>query len=289
MAAVSTSQVAGRSALAQSARALRPIPTSRVFGVSPVSLRLPSVRCSAQAQHSAENLQEQITRAAAWSTAAATLLAAGNAQAANEVATLAAGDNRFGTLTLLALPALGWVAFNIGGPALNQLNNMKTKTRGAAVGVGLGAALLLASQKADAAQEVAQLAAGDNRFAIIATLFLPVIGWVLFNIGGPALNQLNNVAQKRKTGVVKKVASKVGKKRAVTGAIVGLSAASLLAAPQADAANEVMQLATGDNRFGIIATLFLPVLGWVLFNIGGPALNQLNNTGVNKGKLKKAK
>lgn len=71
--------------------------------------------------------QDQITRAASWSTATATLLAAGNAQAASEVATLAAGDNRFGTLTLLALPALGWVAFNIGGPALNQLSNMKTK------------------------------------------------------------------------------------------------------------------------------------------------------------------
>ncbi len=113
------------------------------------------------------------------------------------------------------------------------------------MGVGLGAALLLASQKADAAQEVAQLAAGDNRFGIIATLFLPVLGWVLFNIGGPALNQLNNVAQKRKSGVVKKVANKVGKKSAVTGAIVCLSAASLLAAPQADAANEAMQLAAG--------------------------------------------
>jgi photosystem II PsbY protein len=39
--------------------------------------------------------------------------------------------------------------------------------------------------------------AGDNRFGIIATLFLPVLGWVAFNIGGPALNQLN--AQKLKT------------------------------------------------------------------------------------------
>ncbi len=38
-------------------------------------------------------------------------------------------------------------------------------------------------------------------------------------------------------------------------------------------------LRTGDNRFGIIATLFLPVIGWVAFNIGGPALNQLANTG----------
>ena len=46
------------------------------------------------------------------------------------------------------------------------------------------------------AQEITQLAASDNRFAIIATLFLPVVGWVLFNIGGPALNQLANTAEK---------------------------------------------------------------------------------------------
>lgn len=37
----------------------------------------------------------------------------------------------------------------------------------------------------------------------------------------------------------------------------------------------------GDNRVGIIATLFLPVVGWVGFNIAGPALNQLANTGKN--------
>ena len=51
-------------------------------------------------------------------------MAAGNAQAASEVAQLAAGDNRVGIIATLALPALGWVAFNIAGPALNQLANM---------------------------------------------------------------------------------------------------------------------------------------------------------------------
>ena len=65
-----------------------------------------------------------------------------------------------------------------------------------AAGLGLGAALLLASEKAEAAQEITQLAASDNRFTIILTLFLPVVGWVLFNIGGPALNQLANAAEK---------------------------------------------------------------------------------------------
>jgi len=42
-----------------------------------------------------------------------------------------------------------------------------------------------------------QLAAGrDNRVFIIATLFVPVVGWVGFNILGPALNQLQAQVQK---------------------------------------------------------------------------------------------
>jgi hypothetical protein len=31
---------------------------------------------------------------------------------------------RFGTISLLFLPALGWVAFNMAQPAFNQLNRM---------------------------------------------------------------------------------------------------------------------------------------------------------------------
>lgn len=61
MAAVSTSQVAGRSTLVQSGRALRPAASaSRVFGVSPLPLRLPSIRCAAQAQQSNESLNLQV-------------------------------------------------------------------------------------------------------------------------------------------------------------------------------------------------------------------------------------
>lgn len=41
----------------------------------------------------------------------------------------------------------------------------------------------LAAGNANAAAEIAQLAVNDNRFVIIATLFLPAAGWVLFNIG----------------------------------------------------------------------------------------------------------
>jgi hypothetical protein len=115
----------------------------------------------------------QIAKLLALPAAAGTLLAAGHAQAATELAQLAAGDGRLGTISLLFLPAIGWVAFNILGPLNNQLNRMSElnsegaapkKRRGVAGAVGLGAALsLAAAQQADAATEMAQLAASDGR------------------------------------------------------------------------------------------------------------------------------
>ncbi len=79
---------------------------------------------------------------------------------------------RLSTLALLFVPAIGWVGFNILGPLFNQLNRMgemndeaptKSKRRGVASAISLGAGLsLLAAQQADAATEMAQLA-GDNR------------------------------------------------------------------------------------------------------------------------------
>ena len=38
--------------------------------------------------------------------------------------------------------------------------------------------------------------AGDNRLGILGVLVLPVVGWVLFNIAGPALNQVNEMSEK---------------------------------------------------------------------------------------------
>lgn len=66
-----------------------------------------------------------------------------------------------------------------------------------------------------------------------------------YNIGGPALNQLANISDKRESsakGAAKKLRMKM---RGVVSALVGLSAASLLATPQADAASEAFQLAAG--------------------------------------------
>jgi hypothetical protein len=90
---------------------------------------------------------------------------------------------RLSTIGLLVLPALGWVAFNILQPAFNQLNRQNEireeakssqsapsrgsskKKRGLAGAVGLGAALsMFAAQQAEAATELHQLAASDNRW-----------------------------------------------------------------------------------------------------------------------------
>jgi len=223
-----------------------------------------------QATYSSPEVQEHVVKAAAWSTMAATFLSSGSACAATEVMSQAAGDAR-GTV-LLALPAiaLGWVLYNIGGPALGQLGDMTAKGSGkkrAASVVGLMAASMFAAGNADAAQELGQLAAGDSRVLVIATLFVPIVGWVLFNIGGPALNQFQDVAAKSSSST---------KKRGLIGA-TALSAGSLLAVQSADAAKEVSQLAAGDSRVLVIATLFVPIIGWVLFNIAGPAFAQFRD------------
>ena len=56
-------------------------------------------------------------KSATFATVATTFLAAGNAQAAMEVANIAAGDGRGGLLLFPVAAALGWVGFNILQPA----------------------------------------------------------------------------------------------------------------------------------------------------------------------------
>ena len=66
------------------------------------------------------------------------------------------------------------------------------------------------------------------------------------------------------------------KKRSVAAGLTGLTAAGLLAAPEhADAAAQAfVQLA--DGRPLLFAGIFLPVVGWVAFNILQPALRQVD-------------
>ena len=91
---------------------------------------------------------------------------------------------------------LGWVAYNILGPGLNQLEDMQkanAKKKGIAAGLGLSAAGLLGMpEQADAATELMQTAGLDARIIIFGA-FVPVLGWVAYNILGPGLNQLEDM------------------------------------------------------------------------------------------------
>eukprot|EP00198_Chlamydomonas_reinhardtii_P009001 XP_001698338.1 Ycf32-related subunit of photosystem II [Chlamydomonas reinhardtii] len=230
--------------------------------VLPVRRAVRSVVVRAQA--SEEQLGFKVGTVATLSSVAASWMMAGNAQAATELASLAASDNRAGILATLLVPVLGWVGFNIFGSLQAQLNQMDAKNKRAvpaAVGMGAAASLLFA-QSAEASTEIATLAASDNRVAILATLLVPVMGWVGFNIFGSLQAQLNQMDAKNK--------------RAVPAAVGMGAAASLLFAQSAEASTEIATLAASDNRVAILATLLVPVIGWVGFNIFGSLQAQLS-------------
>jgi len=124
------------------------------------------------------------------------LLAASSSSAAEEVAQIAETDYRPLILLFVMGPAVGWVLFNILKPALRQLDSMKGAK--AVVGAaGLGAAMAALTPRAEAAQEVAQLADADLRPLILLLVLGPAVGWVLFNILQPALRQLQNMTNKK--------------------------------------------------------------------------------------------
>jgi len=237
------------------------------------AVRLAAVPCaSAKLSTSTEGLAQQVAVGA--NTIAGAMFAAmatsESAMASQQMMALAEGDNRALALLIPLVPAIGWVLFNILQPALNQVDKMRS-AKGLVAGAGLGAmATLMAAPHADAVQEIATVADSDARGLIIIGLLLPAVGWVLFNILQPALNQVN----------------KMRNQKGVIGAL-GLGGASLLLAPHADAAQEMAQLADSDSRGLVIVGLLLPAIGWVLFNILRPALNQVNkmvegNSGNNK-------
>ncbi|XP_057949423.1 photosystem II core complex proteins psbY, chloroplastic [Malania oleifera] len=114
-----------------------------------------------------------------------------------------------------------------------------------------------------AAQQIAEIADGDNRGIALLLPIIPAIAWVLFNILQPALNQIN-------------------KMRSTKGVIVGLGlgglAASGLVSPLNAAAGEIAAVAdaAGDNRGQLLLFVVTPAILWVLYNILQPALNQIN-------------
>ncbi|KAH9326885.1 hypothetical protein KI387_007063, partial [Taxus chinensis] len=139
--------------------------------------------------------------------------------------------------------------------------------------MAMGAAFVAALSTCDsafAAQQVMELAANDNRGTLLLFTLVPAIGWVLYNILQPALNQINRMRNAK--GLV-----------ACAGLGAGGAAAAFLYGPgEASAeAQEVINLAAeaaagSDNRGLLLLLVVSPAILWVLFNILQPALNQIN-------------
>ncbi|CAL9204568.1 unnamed protein product, partial [Musa hybrid cultivar] len=127
-------------------------------------------------------------------------------------------------------------------------------------------ASLISSDAASAAQQIADVAEGDNRGLALLLPIVPAVLWVLYNILQPALNQLNRMRTEKAVVVS-------------LGLGGGLAAAGFMSTPGASAA-EIMAVAdassSGDNRGLLLLFVVAPAILWVLYNILQPALNQLN-------------
>ena len=137
-------------------------------------------RAERRASSSSSSSSSAVVTGAAGLAALAAAVADKAAVAASgpmEVAQVA-GDNRALFLLGLFVPAIGWVGFNILGPALRQVDNMSeanTKKRGVAIGLagaGLASALLASPEAADAAQQVMSVAAAADQIPDVVAL-----GW----------------------------------------------------------------------------------------------------------------
>ncbi|KAJ6981311.1 hypothetical protein NC653_024651 [Populus alba x Populus x berolinensis] len=122
---------------------------------------------------------------------------------------------------------------------------------------------LSSCEPAFAAQQIAEIAEGDNRGIALLLPLIPAIAWVLFNILQPALNQINRMRQTK--GVI------------VGLGLGGLAASGFISTPDASASEIAMIAdATTDNRGTLLLIVVAPAILWVLYNILQPALNQIN-------------
>ncbi|KAH8495406.1 hypothetical protein Peur_055856 [Populus x canadensis] len=122
---------------------------------------------------------------------------------------------------------------------------------------------LSSCEPAFAAQQIAEIAEGDNRGIALLLPLIPAIAWVLFNILQPALNQINRMRQTK--GVI------------VGLGLGGLAASGFISTPDASASEIAMIAeATSDNRGTLLLIVVAPAILWVLYNILQPALNQIN-------------
>ncbi|XVE74887.1 hypothetical protein DITRI_Ditri12bG0054600 [Diplodiscus trichospermus] len=143
-------------------------------------------------------------------------------------------------------------------------SNLSSSLAGTAI-AGAIFSTLSSCDPAFAAQQIAEIAEGDNRGLALLLPIIPAIAWVLFNILQPALNQLNRM-------------------RSSKGVIIGLGLGGLAASgtfmstPEASASEIAMiaDAASSDNRGTLLLFVVAPALAWVAYNILQPALNQLN-------------
>ncbi|KAF2301751.1 hypothetical protein GH714_028893 [Hevea brasiliensis] len=142
--------------------------------------------------------------------------------------------------------------------------NAKEKT--ALAGTAIAGAIFYTLSSCDpalAAQQIAEIAEGDNRGLALLLPIIPAVAWVLFNILQPALNQLNRMRETK--GVI------------IGFGLGGLATSGFMLAPEASASEIAMIAdATSDNRGQLLLFVVAPALLWVLYNILQPALNQLN-------------
>ncbi|CAO2177634.1 unnamed protein product [Urochloa humidicola] len=168
------------------------------------------------------------------------------------------------------LPPTSGVSLRTLPVAAKKCNLAVSSSPAAAAMAGAFFHALATSDAALAAQRVADVAAdagSDNRGALLLIVVAPAIGWVLFNILQPALNQLNRMRSQA----------------VIAGVGLGAAAAAGMAcAPEASAAavQDLAALAAAapadDNRGLLLLIVVAPAIGWVLCNILQPALNQLN-------------
>ncbi|THU44939.1 hypothetical protein C4D60_Mb02t12660 [Musa balbisiana] len=121
-------------------------------------------------------------------------------------------------------------------------------------------ASLSSSDAASAAQQIADVAEGDNRGLALLLPIVPAVLWVLYNILQPALNQLNRMRTEKAVVVT-------------LGLGGGLAAAGFMSTPVASAADAS---SSGDSRGLLLLFVVAPAILWVLYNILQPALNQLD-------------
>ncbi|KAL3751831.1 hypothetical protein ACJRO7_012634 [Eucalyptus globulus] len=163
-------------------------------------------------------------------------------------------------------PSLKPTFLNLPAGLLSSASASSPKPAHTLAGSAIAGAVFSALSHADsafAAQQIAELAEGDNRGLALLLPIIPAIAWVLFNILQPALNQINRM-------------------RSSKGVIVGLGLGGLVGygfGAQDAAAAELAAIAEAsgsDNRGQLLLFVVAPAILWVLYNILQPALNQIN-------------